>query len=138
MLRLNVSWIGFASGMNETGVYFRRFEPAEKTGPDAMEYRRLQLMMKCSSAEEISCVQSACLLLPPRFIRCCSNFTILQKACMRVDCSSFGGINCTLSDATQLGKQHATFMNSRQTTNVYLMNLFDYCLVNRARCDAST
>jgi hypothetical protein len=37
MLRLNVSWIGFASGMNETGVYFRRFEPAEKTGPDAME-----------------------------------------------------------------------------------------------------
>lgn len=62
-------------------VYFRRFEPADKTGPDAMEYRRLQLMMKCSSAEEIPCVQSACLLLPTRFIKCCSNSTIPQNAC---------------------------------------------------------
>lgn len=24
-------------GTNETGVYFRRFEPVRKTGPDAME-----------------------------------------------------------------------------------------------------
>jgi hypothetical protein len=56
-----------------------------------MEYRRLQLMMKCSSAEEISCVQSACLLLPTRFIKSCLNFTIFPKACMRVDRSGFGG-----------------------------------------------
>jgi hypothetical protein len=48
-------------------------------------------MMKCSSAEEISCVQSACLLLPTRFIKSCLNFTIFPKACMRVDRSGFGG-----------------------------------------------
>ena len=48
-------------GTIETGVYFRRFEPVDKTGPDAMEKQAATVYDGCSSAEEISCVQSACL-----------------------------------------------------------------------------
>ena len=48
-------------GTTETGVYFRRFEPVDKTGPDAMEKQAATVYDGCSSAEEISCVQSACL-----------------------------------------------------------------------------
>jgi hypothetical protein len=63
------------------GGLLQAFEPADKTGPDAMEYRRLLFMMECSSAEEISCVQSVC--FDPRFSNAAGNLTS-SKACFHI------------------------------------------------------
>jgi hypothetical protein len=104
------------------GGLLQAFEPADKTGPDAMEYRRLLFMMECSSAEEISCVQSVC--FDSRFSNAAGNLTS-SKACFhrypvygtnQDRISGIFGIRLYTSDVVQFGEcrscnPYAMFMN---------------------------